>query len=45
MGYDFEYIYKRGKINVVEDALSRKQDDIEGLIFAIFIMQFDWVGE
>lgn len=32
---DFEVIYEKGKQNVVVDALSRKIEDIEGLIYVI----------
>ena len=32
LGYEFEIIYKKGKQNVVEDALSRKDKDIEHLL-------------
>ena len=32
LGYEFEIIYKKGKQNVVEDALLRKEDEIEGLL-------------
>jgi len=40
-GYDFEIIYKKGKKNVVEDALSRKDEDVEALFYAISIIQRD----
>jgi hypothetical protein len=35
LGYDFEIIYKKGKQNVVEDALSRKDEDVEAFLYAI----------
>ena len=38
LGYDFEIIYKKGKINVVEDALSRKDEEVEALFCAISII-------
>ena len=31
LGYDFEIIYKKGKLNVVVDALSRKDEEVEAL--------------
>src|SRR3984885_2056000 len=45
LGYDFEIIYKKGKQNVVEDALSRKDEDVEALLCAISIIQLDWINE
>lgn len=45
LGYDFEIIYKKGKQNVVEDALSRKDEDVEALLCAISIIQPDWINE
>jgi len=38
VGYDFEIIYKKGKKNVVVDALSRKDEGMEALLCA----QPDW---
>ena len=43
--YDFEILYKKGKQNVMADALSRKHEDIEGFLCVISLPQFDWVGE
>ena len=45
LGYDFEIIYKKGKQNVVVDALSRKDEDVEALLCAISIIQPDWINE
>jgi hypothetical protein len=41
-GYDYEIIYKKGKDNVVEDALSRKYED-EGSLFSLSFIVFDWL--
>ena len=45
LGYDFEIIYKKGKQNVVADALSRKDEDVESLLYSILILQPEWVTE
>ena len=45
LGYDYEIIYKKGKKNVVVDALSRKYEDVEALLYAISIIQLDWIAE
>jgi len=45
LGYNFEIIYKKGKQNVVADALSRKDVDVEALLCVISIIQLDWINE
>ena len=45
LDYDFEIIYKKGKQNVVTDALSRKDEDVEAFLCAISIIQLDWIKE
>jgi len=45
LGYDFEIIYRKGKQNVVADALSRKDEDVEAFLCAIYIIQLDWINE
>jgi hypothetical protein len=45
LGYDFEFVYKKGKQNVVVDALSRKDEDVEAFLYAISIIQPDWIIE
>ena len=41
-GYDYEIIYKKGKENVVVDALSRKYED-EGYLFSLSFIVPDWL--
>ena len=33
VGYEFEIIYKKGKLNVVADALSRKDEEVEAMLW------------
>jgi hypothetical protein len=41
-GYDYKIIYKKGKDNVVVDALSRKYED-EGSHFSLSFIVPDWL--
>jgi hypothetical protein len=41
-GYDYEIIYKKGKDNVVDDALSQKYED-EGSLFSLSFIVPDWL--
>ena len=41
LGYDFEITYKKWELNVVADALSRKDEDLEAFLCAISIIQPD----
>ena len=43
--YDFEIIYKKEMQNVVVDALSRKDENVESLLYAISILQPKWITE
>jgi hypothetical protein len=45
LGYDFEIVYKKGKQNVVADALSIKDEDVEAFLYAISIINPDWIIE
>ena len=45
LSYDFEIIYKKGKLNVVAYALSRKDEEGEALVCAISIIQPDLITE
>ena len=45
LGYEFEIIYKNGKLNVVVDAISRKDEEVETFLCAISIIQLDWITE
>jgi hypothetical protein len=42
LGYYFEIIYKKGKQNVVANALSRKDEDVKEFLYGIYIIQPDW---
>ena len=45
LGYEFEIIYKKRKQNVVVDALSTKDEDVEALLCAISIIQTEWITQ
>ena len=39
LGYEFQIIYKKEKLNVAADVLSRKDEDVEAMLCAISIIQ------
>jgi hypothetical protein len=43
-GYDYEIIYKKGKDNVVVDALSQKYEE-EGSLFSLSFIVPDWIQD
>ena len=43
LGFDFETIYKKGKQNMVEDALLRKDEDVEALTSSLAIIKLDCI--
>jgi hypothetical protein len=43
-GYDYEIIYKKGKYNVVEDALSQKYED-DGSLFSLSFIVQEWLQD
>ena len=43
LGYEFEIIYQKWKLNVVAYALSRKDEEVEAFLYAISIIQLDWI--
>ena len=45
LGYEFEIIDRKGKLNFVADALSRKVEEVEALLCAIYIIQPYWITE
>ena len=45
LGYNFEIIYEKGKLNFVADTLSRKDEEVEELLCAISIIQTYWITE
>lgn len=43
--YNFEIIYKNGKQNIMENALLKKKEDTNGLLYDISFPQSHWVEE
>jgi hypothetical protein len=43
-GYDYEIIYKKGKDNVMADALSQKYED-EGSLFSLSFIVPNWLQD
>ncbi|XP_041009343.1 uncharacterized protein LOC121253391 [Juglans microcarpa x Juglans regia] len=45
LGYDFVVEFKRGRENVVVDALSRQREDTEVTLSVISLPSWDWINE
>jgi hypothetical protein len=45
LGYDFEIVYKKGKQNVVANALSGNDEVVEAFLCSISIIQPNWIIE
>ena len=45
LGCDFDNIFKKGKQNIVTNALSRKEEDTKSLLCVISIAKSNWVEE
>jgi hypothetical protein len=45
LGYDFDIICKKGKQNVVANALSTNNEDVEAFLSVILIIQPNWIIE
>jgi hypothetical protein len=45
LGCDFKIICRKRKQNMVANSLSRKDEDVEALLCAFFIIQLNWVVE
>ena len=45
LGYDYEIIYKKGKNNIVANALSRKEEETKVSLCALSIPKFYWVED
>jgi len=44
-GCDFEIFYKKGKQNIVADAVARKEEDTKSLLYVISTPQYNWMEE
>ena len=44
-GYDFEIVYKKGKENIMADAIFRIDEKDETLLCSLSILQENWVVE
>ena len=45
VGYDFKIICKKGKKFFFADVLSRKDEDVDALLYDIYNIQSEWIIE